>query len=124
MRISELGLSRRATNCLYRAGIYTVEELRQKHTWELQNIRSFGNKSMLEVHEALAQLEKPETNADRIRAMSDRELAYFLADKYVAESCHRLNDEGYEPTATQIEAIKHTLYCTWMNWLRQPAEEG
>ena len=65
----------------------------------------------------------PKTNADRIRAMSDRELAYFLADKYVKESCMRLNDEGYEPTATQIEAIKHTLYCTWMNWLQQPAED-
>lgn len=66
---------------------------------------------------------KPMTNADRIRAMSDRELAYFLADKYVMEGCRRLNDEGYEPTATQIEEIRHTLYCTWMNWLRQPAEE-
>ena len=62
------------------------------------------------------------TNADRIRAMSDNELAEFLADKYVMESCLRLKDEGYEPTATQIEAIKRTLYYTWMRWLKQEAD--
>ena len=64
------------------------------------------------------------TNADRIRAMSDEELAEFLADKYVMESCLRLKDEGYEPTETQKKAIKHTLYCTWIQWLKQPAQEG
>lgn len=65
----------------------------------------------------------PKTNADRIRAMSDEELAEFLAYKYVMESCLRLKDEGYEPTETQKSAIKHTLYCTWMKWLKQPAQE-
>ena len=65
---------------------------------------------------------KQQTNADRIRAMSDEELADFLTDKYVMESCLRLKDEGYEPTETQKKAIKHTLYCTWIKWLKQPVE--
>lgn len=60
------------------------------------------------------------TNADRIREMSDEELADFLADKYVTESCLRLNDKGYEATEIQKRAIKHTLYYTWMKWLQQP----
>lgn len=64
------------------------------------------------------------TNADRIRAMSDKELAHFLADKYVKESCLRLKDQGYEPTATQIEYINNTLHCTWMKWLQLPSEDS
>ena len=57
MQIREMGLSKWATNCLYRAGITTVEELRQKRTWELQSIRSFGAKCLREVQEALERLE-------------------------------------------------------------------
>ena len=49
---------------------------------------------------------KPMTNADRIRAMSDAELAVFMADKYMMESCMWLADEGYEPTEVQKKAIK------------------
>ena len=63
------------------------------------------------------------TNADRIRSMSDAELAEFLADKLATESCQRLNNDGYKPTATEIEEIRHILYCAWMQWLKQPAEE-
>ncbi len=62
------------------------------------------------------------TNADRIRAMSDNELARFLTDKLATESQNRLNNEGYTPTATEIESIRHTWYRAWMQWLRQPAE--
>ena len=87
MQISELGLSVRATNCLYRAGIRTVEELKQKHKWELQSIRSFGSVCLHEVQEALARLEKPKTNADRIRAMSDEDLAYWIMCPYDSPFC-------------------------------------
>jgi hypothetical protein len=69
--------------------------------------------------------EKP-TNADRIRAMSDEELAIFLAEKLENEyilSCKRLGYETHMLTATQIEAIRHTCYRTWMQWLKQPVEE-
>lgn len=69
---------------------------------------------------------EPITNADRIRAMSDEELARFLADKIEKEyilSQKRLGYSEYTPTATQIEAIRHNYYCIWMKWLKQPAEE-
>lgn len=62
------------------------------------------------------------SRADRIRAMSDVELARFLADKLATESCNRLNAERYNPTATEIESIRHTWYCAWKQWLKQPAE--
>jgi hypothetical protein len=68
----------------------------------------------------------PITNADRIRAMSDDELARFLADKLENEyilSCKRLGYEEHMLTATEIEAIRHTCYCTWMQWLRHRAED-
>lgn len=128
MQITDLGLSVRATNCLRRAGITTVEELRQKRTWELQSIRSFGAKCMREVREALERLEaaKPQTNADRIRAMSDEELGMYLIQ---AHDC-----ELYIPFCTskpecgelleKDELTKeHCLVCM-MKWLQQPAAEG
>lgn len=61
------------------------------------------------------------TNADRIRAMSDEELAKFLAERFANETCNRLGEDNLV-TATQITAITHTWYCCWMDWLRRPAE--
>ena len=65
---------------------------------------------------------RPMTNADRLRAMSDKELALFLTEKYANESVFRLREQGYNPTATQIKALHEGLYMTWMQWLRQPVE--
>lgn len=62
------------------------------------------------------------TNAERIRAMSDEELAHFIADRLVAESCHRINDDGYKPTAVDIEKIRSNVYYAWLRWLKLPAE--
>lgn len=54
--------------------------------------------------------EKTRTNADRIRAMSDEELAIFLGD---VDCC---NPNHCEPG----------MYCgrCWLGWLRSPAEES
>ena len=68
--------------------------------------------------------EEPETKGDRVRAMSDPELAGFLAGRLVAQECLRLEGEGHKPTETQKKALFHNLYCTWLDWLRQPAEDG
>ena len=67
-------------------------------------------------------VEAPKTNADRIRAMSDEELAVWLSEKYAAESIYRAREQGHEPTATQVKALHEGLYTIWMQWLRQPAE--
>ena len=64
----------------------------------------------------------PKTNADRIRAMSDEELADFMTRRNVTESCLRLADEGYTPTEEQKQVLYDSLYPVWMEWLQQPAE--
>ena len=62
---------------------------------------------------------KLKTNADRIRAMSDRKLAEFLSAKFADIQAQQLSTH----TATQLRVLAHTWYCLWMEWLQQPAEE-
>ena len=61
---------------------------------------------------------KPQTNADRIRAMSDRELADFLSGKSID-----VHGDGHTLSAIQREAIKQNLFCAFMKWLRMPVDE-
>ena len=65
----------------------------------------------------------PQTNSDRIRAMSDEELANFFADKCLQANYLHLTDARYNLTATEIEEQKQTAFCILMKWLKQPAEE-
>ena len=58
---------------------------------------------------------EPPTNADRIRAMSDQELAVFLES---SRGCPSDDDCEYGVHATPKNCIKH-----WTTWLQQPAEE-
>lgn len=55
------------------------------------------------------------SNADRIRAMSDEELAVFLES---SRGCPSNDDCEYGVHATPENCIKH-----WTTWLQQPAEE-
>ncbi len=64
------------------------------------------------------------TNADLIRAMSDEELAKFVASKIVNLENHKMMEQGHTPTATQLSALGATMYDTLRMWLKQPAEEG
>ena len=50
------------------------------------------------------------TNADRIRAMSDEELAEFIAQQ---GSCPTL------PDGTSPESCKESCYGCWLDWLKQ-----
>ena len=67
-------------------------------------------------------VEKPfmptQTNADRIRAMSDEELADFLSDTFSKVCCSE-----HSLSVIQLEALKHNLFCIFMKWLKQPAED-
>jgi hypothetical protein len=121
MQITDLTLSRRANNCLRRAGIDTVEALCEKTDADLLAIRSFGSGCLQEVREALAQLEasRPKTIADRIRAMSDEELASFMA-QYCDGFCQNkkkcrelLDDENDIPeewcVACALEALRKPI---------------
>ena len=64
----------------------------------------------------------PKTNADRIRAMSDEELAKWMAERNVNESTVHLINKDHGLTDVQIQAIRHNVYCGLMKWLKQPAE--
>ena len=57
----------------------------------------------------------PMTNADRIRAMSDEELAELLANETyrIAKPC--FDAFGYGPE-------KQVIYAKRLDWLKQPAE--
>ena len=57
----------------------------------------------------------PETNANRIRRMSDEELAVFLES---SRGCPSDDDCEYGVHATPENCIKH-----WTTWLQQPAKE-
>ena len=63
------------------------------------------------------------TNSDRIRAMTDKELAEFLAAKFTDQKTLEAVEKGSPLTATYISLLHHTWYVTWMQWLRSPAEE-
>lgn len=58
----------------------------------------------------------PMTNADRIRSMSDEELAELLANETyrIAEPCFDAFGYGLE---------KQVIYAKRLEWLQQPAEK-
>ena len=57
----------------------------------------------------------PMTNADRIRSMTDEELAELLADETyrIAKPCFDAFDLGLE---------KQAIYVKRLDWLQQPSE--
>jgi len=65
---------------------------------------------------------KIQTNADRIRAMSDEELAEFMAERYSNEVFMRLIDEGCTITESARCALKRDLYVVWLEWLKEEAD--
>ena len=77
---------------------------------------------MARVIEEYNEQQKPKTNADRIRAMTDEELARFVATKIVNLESYKMVEQGHTPTATQLSALRDTMYCILMRWLHQPVE--
>lgn len=64
-------------------------------------------------------IEKPQTNADRIRAMSDEELAdNWMKDVVVCHRCAYVEECECDEYVT-VEKCKEGL----LEWLKQPAEE-
>lgn len=107
MKIEELGLSVRPYHVLKRANIDTVEQLQQLSDEDLMRFRNMGSHSLAEIREKVAYV-KTMTNADRIRAMSDEQLAEIIAGLF--------EDQRYG-----IE-YSDDAGC-WLHWLKQPAEE-
>ena len=63
------------------------------------------------------------SNADRIRAMSDEELANYLSVKFADLQIQNVFTKDSPPTATQISMLNHMWYDAWMQWLQQPVKE-
>ena len=61
--------------------------------------------------------EQKSSNADRIRAMSDEELAEFLAEEQF-----RIANVVFQAVGYGLE--KQAIYVRRLDWLQQPAEEA
>ena len=61
---------------------------------------------------------KPNTNADRIRSMTDEELARMLASN---ADCNECRIYAYKDACMENY---DTCVCQWLGWLRHEIEEG
>lgn len=67
---------------------------------------------------------KPQTNADRIRAMSDEELAEWLADD--GWDCHNCSEHERLSDNPLLRDERCDEKCAehCLDWLRQPVKDG
>lgn len=63
------------------------------------------------------------TNADRIRAMSDMELAQWMASRIADLKFLDIEMSGKQLTTIEKAALTHDLYVVFGRYLQQPAEE-
>ena len=63
------------------------------------------------------QIEKPKTNADRIRSMTDEELAEWFVK--VQDDIADYYDKGHS-IAPEMPTFKES----WLDWLKQEAQDG
>lgn len=64
-----------------------------------------------------------QTNADRIRAMTDEELATLIADNIDCNICKEMHDTKYERCPGNINEEKGCC-AIWLDWLKQEATNG
>lgn len=76
------------------------------------NCNSYFNFDELYKHR-IAEVIKPKTNADRIRAMSDEELAELLSHGFPQDACDNSCDEFDRPCKPCV-----------LDWLRKEVEDG
>lgn len=67
-------------------------------------------------------LTKPQTNADRIRAMSDEELAQSLSKTVVDAMCYM--PLGKKTVEKMPKEMWDDLVKEYLEWLQQPADKG
>ena len=111
MNIEFLDLSARAYSRLKIRDINTVEQLRNLSDDDLEAI--FGRGALFE--EVKERLRNEITNADRIRAMTDEELAKFVPNWSYTNAC-KCDEKPY------VDCNNECDKCV-AEWLQQPAEE-
>ena len=126
LRIEELNLSVRARNALHRAGVETVAEAQQLSWAELMCLRGIGRGTAKEIWDAMRLL-RPMTNADRIRSMTDEELARHLWRIASFDNslgyCRDLPRCQKRMDANLLVPEEWCLACL-LAWLQQPVKEG
>ena len=73
--------------------------------------------------EDMCRCREPMTNADRIRAVTDEELAQWMASKIANLKFLDIEMSGKQLTATEKAALTHDLYVVFGRYMKQPAEE-
>lgn len=66
------------------------------------------------------QIEKKQTNADRVREMSDDELAAWIADIAMCDNCRAKNTDISKPCIGLYDGCKGN----WFDWLKQEVQES
>ena len=74
-----------------------------------------------DIDEIIDGTEKPLTNADRIRAMSDEELAEWLVKQTVYQES-AFSPPSYRNFLTDRDDTKENAIPDTVKWLKQPAE--
>ena len=100
---------------------FFLDELPEEHPWR-GNIKGLIEKLLAAGVTFKRNPYAPFTNGDKIRAMSDNELAGFLAGKFTDYTTQRMVESGVVRSATAISAEADLWFRTWMRYLRMPAE--
>lgn len=66
----------------------------------------------------------PMTQGDRIRSMSDRDLALYMAGKIASVQIKLIEDQGYEVTGAAKKQFVEALFSHWYRWIREPVKES
>lgn len=102
---------------------FFMDELPEEHPWH-GNIKGLIEKLLAAGVTFKRDPHEPLTNGDKLRAMSDKELACFLAGKFTDYTTQRMMELGEMRSATAISVEADLWFRTWMQWLRMRAEGG
>lgn len=103
MKIEELDFTVRTYNCLKRARIDTVEQLKLLSESDLSRIRGLGVKCAGEIRKKIGMI--PPSKADCIRAMTDIELATLIRE----EQCNAVLQQRIESLPNILARLKQQV---------------
>lgn len=97
------------------------EEPRKEETALIEAIKENVRQDIKAEMERLRKEQKTQTNADKIRSMTDEELAVFL-DEFSGR-CVDCEELGPDTGCPIYKRGVFCLPCDVMDWLKQPADE-
>lgn len=99
-----------------------LRKARIYHSWDYADdiASDYKERNCKIIEVSLAIEQKTKTNADRIRAMSDEELAKEFADCAIGLYC----DTRKKGIPELPESVKREVFDSLLEWLKQPAEDG